>query len=349
MGLTQGEKATIEKARNGGSADLAVNLDDAACLYLLALAVSDLGLSVSGINSPPIDFFSPDPELLRIEHGDFYSSISRAVEANRDIVTYFSCLATLHKARLKFAGIVKHQPVPTMEQVGPRGLLQFGMMSPRALTGFLLWRKWVYDIDNRSAQETGYVFEPIIAYSIGGAPQASGKSPIKRRADPSKGRQVDCIARKRAYEFKLRVTIAASGQGRWGEELAFPDDCRASGFTPVLVVFDGTKNDKLSELQKAFKNPTGEAYVGEEAWKHLDDQAGPTMARFLDKYVRVPIKALLAEEPAAVLPTICLAMSKTDITVRVGDEAFRFPRAASQESAPRDSMPSDVGEGGPGL
>ena len=29
----------------------------------------------------------------------------------------------------------------------------------------------------------------------------------------------------KAYEFKLRVTIAASGQGRWKEELDFPSDC----------------------------------------------------------------------------------------------------------------------------
>jgi hypothetical protein len=30
--------------------------------------------------------------------------------------------------------------------------------------------EWLYDIDNRSAQETGYLFEPILAAAIGGIP-----------------------------------------------------------------------------------------------------------------------------------------------------------------------------------
>ena len=34
------------------------------------------------------------------------------------------------------------------------------------------------------------------------------------------------------------MTIAASGQGRWKEELDFPADCKASGYVPVLVVLD---------------------------------------------------------------------------------------------------------------
>jgi len=50
------------------------------------------------------------------------------------------------------------------------------------------------------------------------------------------------------YEFKIRVTIAASGQGRWAEELSFPEDARAAGFDPMLVVFDSTDNEKLAQL-----------------------------------------------------------------------------------------------------
>ena len=36
---------------------------------------------------------------------------------------------------------------------------------------------------------------------------------------------MDCLCNDRAYEIKIRMTIAASGQGRWGEELEFPEDC----------------------------------------------------------------------------------------------------------------------------
>ena len=81
---------------------------------------------------------------------------------------------------------------------------------------------------------------------------------MKRTRDAAKGRQVDCIRGNRAYEFKIRVTIAASGQGRWSEELEFPIDCRGSGYLPVLVVLDPTTNPKLTELTRAFKENDGE-------------------------------------------------------------------------------------------
>lgn len=348
MGLTQGEKAAIEKARRGGTAELAVDLDDAACACLLALVASDLGITVPGLPAPPLEFFSTDPERLRLDNVVFPDLIARAADLNRDAVTFFLCLASLHKARLKYARIVAHQPIPTMDQVGPRGLLQFGTMSARALTGFLLWRKWIFDIDNRAAQETGYVFEPIIAHSIGGAPAAGRRSPIKRRADQTKGRQVDCIVSKRAYEFKLRVTIAASGQGRWGEELAFPEDCRASGYRPVLVVFDPTVNTKLTELQKAFDTAGGETYVGDAAWKHLDTQAGPTMARFLDKYVRDPLTALLAEVPSGAPPRLSLSMSDSALTIDVAGETATLARGTPYEPGEPDPLPDDVSDELPG-
>ena len=97
-------------------------------------------------------------------------------------------LAALHKARLKYARILKTQAVPTIDQVGPRGLLQYGGMNPKVLAGFLLWRKWVFDIDNRAGQETGSLFEPIIAEAVGGVPASAARSPVKRRNDRNKGR-----------------------------------------------------------------------------------------------------------------------------------------------------------------
>lgn len=58
------------------------------------------------------------------------------------------------------------------------------------------------------------LFEPILAAALGGVPFPAKKSPVKRAEDPTKGRQVDCVVDRDAYEFKIRVTIAASGQGR---------------------------------------------------------------------------------------------------------------------------------------
>ncbi len=259
-------------------------------------------------------------------NGDFWELFERLLAEDVNADTFFSCLGTLYKARIKYANILNQQPIPTMDQVGPRGLLQYGSFPASALTGLLLWRKWIFDIDNRAGQETGYLFEPIIAFAIGGTPVGSKKSPVRRTNDPTKGRQVDCIREKRAYEFKVRVTIAASGQGRWSEELAFPADCKNSGFTPVLIILDPTPNPKMTELSNAFKNAGGEVFIGVDAWEHFDAKAGPTMARFLDKYVRAPITDLLSHVPV-VLPEMSLRMTQDAITITVGDEELRIDRS----------------------
>ena len=49
----------------------------------------------------------------------------------------------------------------------------------------------------------------------------------------------------------------------------FPDDCKASGYVPVLVVLDPTEADKLTVLRERFEAAGGLAYVGPEAWAHL--------------------------------------------------------------------------------
>ena len=126
---------------------------------------------------------------------------------------------------------------------------------------------------------------------------------------------MDCVKDNRAYELKLRVTIAASGQGRWREELEFPRDCRESGFVPVLVVLDGTPNPKLHELCRAFMSEDGECYVGDAAWSHLNELAGPTMSAFLDRYVHGPLDALLEEAPQ-VLQALSVRIDSNDIRNR---------------------------------
>ncbi len=345
MGLSQNDKTTIRKARKGGSAELAVDLDDGQCCYLAKVIARDLGLAeaVGGIPADLPEFYNGQAEAQRIEGLKFWPLMEQLAREAEDVVTFFACLAKLQRARVKYAKILRVQPIPTLEQVGPRGLLQFGTMSPRALTGLLLWRKWIYDIDNRAAQETGYVFEPIIAHSIGGVPYSAAKSPIKRKGEGKKGRQVDCLRDDDAYEIKLRVTIAASGQGRWREEFEFPEDCEASGYTPVLVVFDGTENEKLTQLRAKFEAHGGRVFVGVDAWAHLDEQAGPTMAVFLEKYVRVPLDALLKEVPDPdALPELRLRMSAGRITISVGGEGSPIDREDDADWGDDETLPEDV-------
>ena len=328
MGLNQAQRAMVEKARALGAGGQGVALTEGACSYLVRVIVADLGLESSFpelVEELPRFFGNQSVSSLEVSDVAFLPMLERLVELAPDADSYFESLAKLHKARLKYEKILQAQPIPSMEQVGPRGLLEFGKLRPSALGAYMFWRKWMFDIDNRAAQETGYLFEPIIAGAIGGFSASAKKSPIRRKSDPSKGRQVDCVKGNRAYEFKLRVTIAASGQGRWAEELAFPEDCRASGYVPVLVVLDSTPNAKLAELREAFEEAGGESFVGNSAWEHLNNMAGPTMAKFLDLYVHTPMSAVMEDTPQP-LPPLTIRMDSGDLAIYVGDESFKINR-----------------------
>ncbi len=268
-----------------------------------------------------------------------------------DFVTYLRCLTELHKRRRKYGLILQRQPLPTMVQVSPRALMEYGPDFPtEALASWLTWRKFFYDLDNRSAQETGYLFEPILAAAIGGEPKSAKERVVRRTDDPAKGRQVDCWkvlpdGTPLAYELKLRVTIAASGQGRFAEELSFARDCRSSGVKPILVVLDPTENDKLAELQAAYRAVGGEAHVGDAAWGHLEDEAGSTMAAFIERYVRVPVASVSSFEKtiegdalrrSLVLQELNAKLEGNNLTISLGGHERRIERHEDQSLAEGD-------------
>lgn len=345
MSLSKAEIHVWRKARAAGAGTMAARLTDDMCGYILACIVQDLGLSTKFPDAakelPP--FFETGPARLTAGIADPLALFERIVHGVPDAITYFSCLASLLRSRLKYANILAGQPLPTLDQVGPRGLLQYGSLSPHALVAFLFWRKWFFDIDNRAGQETGYLFEPVIAASVGGVPFSGSKSPVKSHRD-GKGRQVDCLLDQDAYELKIRVTIAASGQGRWREELDYPIDCKFSGFRPVLVVLDGTPNPKLKELVDAFEREGGTTYVGAAAWTHLESLAGQTMARFLDIYVRTPLARLLEDASELPLPEISARDYGTAISITVAGEELRIERAPVPTDDGADELPDDADE-----
>jgi hypothetical protein len=352
MVLSKAQQSIWERSRAIGTGGQAVMLTDAMCAYLVGRIILDLRLHVH-FPEIPLDlpefyaYHNVDEVVLPCD--DSRGLFERLVGLAPDADTYYACLATLHKARLKYQRILQTQPISTLEQVGPRALLQYGQLSPRGLAGLLFWRKWFFDIDNRAGQETGYLFEPIIAHSIGGVPAPAGKSPVKRHRARSKGRQIDCVLQQKAYEFKIRVTIAASGQGRWREEIDYPIDCQKSGFVPVLVVLDSTPNPKLAELVAAFQRHGGETYLGNSAWQHLESLAGVNMAMFLEKYVRTPLDQLL-KEATTDLPDFAAHAEPAQITLVLGEEKLLIERRFSQllDELPGDEMPDDVEDELPG-
>jgi ApaLI-like restriction endonuclease len=294
--LTLEQSQLISRVRTMGTATMIpIFLEDSELVKLTAIILNDIGrteLIPSNIQLPadtnyynlPIEWFTQ-----KLEGVDFIPVFLNSLQNIPDFDTYLKCLCEIHKRRRKYEKILSAQPLPKMAQISPRALLEYGIISSNALASWMKWRKWFYDIDNRAAQETGYLFEPILASVLGGIPYGAQNSPIRRRNNPKRGRQVDCIVDKTAYEFKLRVTIAASGQGRFAEELDFAEDCKESNFNPVLLVLDPTPSSRLQELSREYTRVGGEAYIGDEAWLHLEEQAGETMTRFVEKYVRQPI------------------------------------------------------------
>jgi len=167
-------KTLYNKARSltGGSPE--VKLTESELYALLLLICRDLswqpsriGLPVPTSPVPERNYYVIAPDWF-VSHGNALSagelqeSIEAAIAIETDFGMYFSNLCALHKRRLKFQKILSTQPKPTMDQVGTRGLLEYGTYPDQFLFNWLVWRKWVFDLDNRSGQETGYLFEPVL-------------------------------------------------------------------------------------------------------------------------------------------------------------------------------------------
>ncbi len=343
LSLEQSKRINSARALGGATA-LPILLEDSELAKLFAVIASD-------VNNHKVGAFLP---RLPEQGGEDYYSIPltwfvepcgvedltglylHCVANIDDFDTYLDCLASLHKRRRKYEMITIAQPLPTMLQVAPRALLEYGLLSDRALASWIVWRKWFYDIDNRAAQETGYLFEPVLANALGGARVGARGSPVKRSGDRTKGRQIDCLVNLDAYEFKLRVTIAASGQGRFAEELDFARDCRDSGFNPILLVLDPTPSARLDDLKAEFEKYGGAAYIGDAAWTHLEEEAGPTMATFLERYVRRAIAAVDRYSGELLDLEIRACPDRSEFRVSIGTECWNLRRKEMEALANTD-------------
>lgn len=286
-----------------GSGEAKVIISPQEVLMLLLIATSDLGLvtphiahkiiakvaekgfyNISTLDIKSLPRISPD-ECYR------YLEITGVTNVNAVLFLYFKNLCDLYRRRVKYYHILQLQPFPNADQIVPRSLLEYGNCDNGLLANWLEWRKWIFDIDNRSAQETGYIFEPILAGCLGGDSVSSINSPVKRIDETglptSKGRQVDCYIPERGevYELKMRVSVAASGQGRFSEEMSFPFEAQMAGFTPILIVFDSNESTLLAKLKARYMECGGKCYIGSEAWAFLRERSGREMGIFIDKYI----------------------------------------------------------------
>ena len=108
--------------------------------------------------APASEYYSLRPEWFAapapsISTFDVVDLLEFGESLDEDFPTYLKCLTELHKRRRKYGLILQRQPLPTMVQVSPRALMEYGPdFPPEALASWLTWRKFFYDLDNRSAQ-----------------------------------------------------------------------------------------------------------------------------------------------------------------------------------------------------
>jgi hypothetical protein len=254
--------------------------------------------------------------------------LSGATNTENVIYLYLKNLAELYRKRYKFYDILKKQPFPVAEQIRLRCLLEYGNCADNLLFSWMSWRKWIYDIDNRSAQETGYLFESILISCLGGESVSSSNSPVKRISEngiaTQEGRQIDCYIedKKEVYELKLRVTIAASGQGRFSEEMSFPYEAKMAGIKPILVVFDSTPSLLLDKLKAKYEEAGGYCVVGKNAWDLLINRAGHEMGKYILKYIKPLIDKMESKE--SVLPTSIHLKTTVERLTIYDDNGFEY-------------------------
>lgn len=321
-----------------GSGEAQVVLSNGELLSLISIAIVNLGWSHKELEVAEIDLPNDDYYQIALtwfdQQDDLDTSSDTVMQAltscfckHNDFGLFIENLSALHRRRVKYKRILSSQQMPTMDQIGPRALLEYGGCDVTLLANWMVWKKWIYDIDNRSAQETGYLFEPVLASCLGGAPVGSRNSPVKRLdsngRQTSSGRQIDCLVpdNNRTYELKLRVTIAASGQGRFGEELSFAKESEVAGFIPVLLVLDPTPSHRLTELSERYLACGGAFYHGEEAWQHMEDEAGEVISIFIEKYIKPPIQGI--EEVEVTFPS-SINLSWSDKTIEISDGSSTY-------------------------
>ena len=332
MPVTRQQKVFYKSFSQHGSGNALVKIEPKDLILLIHIAYMDVYENEPNwfikefIELAKQNFYDITPAMINVlplkteEEAIAFLHLSGATNTENILYLYLKNLSELYRRRFKFYNILRAQPFPVTEQIGLRSLLEYGNCADELLFSWMSWRKWIYDIDNRSAQETGYLFEPILASCLGGEPVSHSNSPVKRISEnglPTKeGRQIDCYIEdeKEAYELKLRVTIAASGQGRFSEEMRFPYEAKMAGLKPILIVFDSTPSVLLDKLKAKYVEEGGSYAIGEEAWNVLTNQAGHEMGKYILKYIR-PLITEMENEKAVLPQNIHLETTTTQLKI----------------------------------
>lgn len=111
------------------------------------------------------------------------------------------------------------------------------------------------------------------------------------------------------------------------------------------------KNCSLKlDLQAEFEAKGGHAYIGNDAWAHLEEEAGGIMATFIERYVRIPISEISAfevemngdtERKRLRLLDLEARMIEGNIVFKIGDHERFITRVEDATLSDDGSAPND--------
>jgi len=335
--LTLAQSRLLSGCRTlGHGSHQAVYLEDHSLLRLIGVVERELanGQRIPALPErarPASDYFDLGHEWFEtpLEEGDVVNVFLSAMQSIQGFDVTLACLCELHKRRVKFSRIRETQPLPDINDMASEILMEFGGAPPAEFASWLVWRQRICDIEKHAIQETNHLFKTIMAMALGGETFDADASPIRCVQDASRGQRVGCVVGRRAYAFMYHLTDATSEKGRFREELRFAEDCKASGYEPILLVLEGERCRKAEFMSETFLANGGKALIGREAWEHLAAEAGPTMSRFLDRFIRAPMENVVAAYES--LPAPERANRIDHFNVRIGHGRNRKARRFNRE------------------
>ena len=160
--MNKSQKEYYRQFSQHGTGDARIEISASEVALLLFIAYHDIYDTFPSQEFPPIselackDFYKITFEeinsLPQITPDECFYLLEKAgaTNINDAIYLYLKNLCDLYRRRYKYDKILQNQPFPISDQIAPRSLLEYGKCEDSLLATWLEWRKWLFDIDNRS-------------------------------------------------------------------------------------------------------------------------------------------------------------------------------------------------------
>lgn len=154
-------------------------------------------------------------------------------------------------------------------------------------------------LKERTAAAIHYFLSNISRIALRGRVYPEETSPLMEEGSTFK-RSAECVCGPYIYHLKYRAQDVALSRWDLGDDMSMARDCRYSGYTPRLLIFDGTASPFRDWLEGVCYDHGGEVFLGEAAWAHVTEQASPMVRVCIERYCRDPLALVAAEQSGAV-------------------------------------------------